>query len=723
MMTLLRELVLDTKGIRRVRTPAGVRYFGLPIGSIITRDVRDRAKARHTPKRRKNTRKAQDRHRPQGRISEPRLHDETPKTKTGPIERGDRVVSGGSVGTVIRPERKYRQDGFVVQFTNPDNPSWGSHPRWVPANGTHHASDDDEKKMQGGRKRAEYLQSLAEQAKKKKTEKPASTLTEVAKKPTPRSRAKKAPKIEPSADTKAYIDEMRGFHDTGWAGWDNHLGTERDVGKIADRAAERYDKNNARIEELLIDEEEAKIEFDEDGTGTGKLSQWAEAELQQLRKENELLFKDAEDLADLADLKRDLTAKDIPKRHDFGRSDYVIRRIQDGPEAPDKKREMIALYLNHMSTNTPDRDKNGRAVPPQSLLDARDDFHDLGVSMLKEIRAHYDSDSRVLAARKALAEIDGNDPRPELDMNKLRSLDYDRRRHMTDKWHKEIKEWYKRQGIDDEGYAATREFDDKRQMRVYAAQQQLARAERDVKLEYLNTIRPMGTHPEATPRFVGNVENEQEWDEMAHEALSIFPTAWIAAFPDKWLERKWSNRAYFNGPNPGTFDPENPGENRYGYGIGLRVKGQEVPPDYANTSFSGYSVESSAHEMMHGMEAFIPGLTGLEWAEIYDRTGRHDPEGTWEKPKTQNGMQRGEPGFMDDLANPYAGRDYAGSRGTSDRGHREHWELFTTGVQDMFGRSSQTKKYTKPEDDKVEALILAAMATLHYYDDEEDYRK
>ena len=33
--------------IRRVRTPGGSRYFGLPIGAIITADARQAAKAKH----------------------------------------------------------------------------------------------------------------------------------------------------------------------------------------------------------------------------------------------------------------------------------------------------------------------------------------------------------------------------------------------------------------------------------------------------------------------------------------------------------------------------------------------------------------------------------------------------------------------------------------------------------------------------------------------------
>jgi hypothetical protein len=80
----------------------------------------------------------------------------------------------------------------------------------------------------------------------------------------------------------------------------------------------------------------------------------------------------------------------------------------------------------------------------------------------------------------------------------------------------------------------------------------------------------------------------------------------------------------------------------------------------------------------------------------------------------------------DDFAEKYAGKTHMmlpGGAGERLNPHKQAWEMFTTGIEDVFGRTKSTKMYTKPEDRHVENLILGMMATLNYFDDEEGWRK
>ena len=569
----------------------------------------------------------------------------------------------------------------------------------------------------------------------------APTLAEVAK-PTPKSRAsrtKTPAKIEPSKDTKDYIDEMRGYHDRGFAGWDEAMGQEREVGKMADRYADRYDKNVARIEELYLLKEENDIAYEEGDRSEPGLGQWQQQELDMLLRNNEGLLRDVNTLNDLADLDRDLTVDDIPD--DFGDSIsmFLTVKARAGNERIMWKRD-VADYLNTKRVASQNKDSSGRTVPPQALMDARDDYADLGKQLMKEINAHMDNDPGVLAARKNYDDIDNGDPRPVLDMTGFEKMSFEQRRALSDKYTKELDAWYKRRGFADSAYSTVRDFDNERAAKLRQADKELAIAERKVKLEYLNSIRPMGAHPEAMPRFIegrldtrlgrarqvrGKAEQAQ-WDAMAEEALSVYPSSWVAAIPDKYFIRAWSDRAFYNGPPTGTDGETLPDihTNNGTHVVAFRPPNQAgVPEDYRNTSFSDYSVESAAHEFGHAMETFIPGITALEWAENYHRSGRSRDNGDWENIKTQAGMMGGETGFEDNWKNNYPGRAYATESDWNGDIHKEHWEVFTTGVQDTFGRSSRTKKYTHAGDDSVEQIILALMVTSNYYEDEEDFRK
>jgi hypothetical protein len=394
-------------------------------------------------------------------------------------------------------------------------------------------------------------------------------------------------------------------------------------------------------------------------------------------------------------------------------------------------------------------DEDGRALPSEQLRNHLDRTTELGRKMLSEVEAHvqqhphYQANLRdALDARSIYSVLSnfGNvpyyDPTQQEDRNwlKVYSWAYDMIQRYPG-W--KIGGVYDRAKLPDpkdmekanpgEAHAIAKEWMSNIR---FAARRSAAGIRHEQLIGYLNEIRPMGHQHGVTMKFedglidlahgsdgvtkpVDTPEDIEKYENLMWGGARVYPTAWLRILSEHGYRRGQADRAYhLDGWTP---------ETRF---IALTLDRDNMT---YQGGFDNYESETAAHELGHGVESHIPGVAAIEWALLNKRT-REDGTGKAETPHSIIG-HADEYAYDDDFVNKYAGKTYlqtpTGIKSMeTTRAHRYNYELFTTGIQDLFAIASEDdRQYTKPGDDEVSATILAMLATYHSTDEEVEWMK
>lgn len=516
-------------------------------------------------------------------------------------------------------------------------------------------------------------------------------------------------KARASEHVLAMRDEMRDRYDGDFGFWDTMAGNERPQGEVLvdamtnellssvddlDEALQHFGPNPTVAEQMVIDQFIQR---------QGVLTQ----QVEQIQK---------------------FLAVPNPRPTDVDR--YKLR--QPGFAFSNLSRqEVFEMMTNKVVVF--DKDANGRQVPPQEFLDAAQDIKYLGSMMNQEIDEAIYRDPEVIRLRGELDEMFNTMPRSP-------GWGGDRA-----KYNRDLEEW-KLKYQTPEQVRAQRVRKHQAANPIDIKKGELARAHRRVKLDYLNSVRPMGPHPEANPVFLPFDQqeantlgitvtggNEEGYRRLIEQSFEHYPTSWIAQFPNKYYRQGWSDgpRAFHKGPPVGS-DFQNPPPMPFSPAIVLtpgtegiaRNRGLSIDHDLKvdQNGFGGYHIEAATHEVGHGMEIWVPGIAALTWAEMYSRANRN---GNWESLKRMGAPYLDHEVFMEDsFTHKYAGKSYMVLPSGAERlrPHRQNWEMFTTGIEDTFGRTKTDKLYTSRDDQGVQNLVLGMMASLNYFSDEEDWR-
>jgi hypothetical protein len=122
---------------------------------------------------------------------------------------------------------------------------------------------------------------------------------------------------------------------------------------------------------------------------------------------------------------------------------------------------------------------------------------------------------------------------------------------------------------------------------------------------------------------------------------------------------------------------------------------------------SGDRGRVATHELGHGMEQAIPGLSAAERAYLWSRTSTGEV-GSRERERVKGiHGSRKELGWQDEFPEHYTGRDYSGRFGGLLGGGREtdSFEVFTTTVESVMAGSEYA-------DEGLTAFLLGTMALL-----------
>ncbi|MEE2041269.1 phage minor capsid protein [Nocardiopsis sp. CT-R113] len=224
------------------------------------------------------------------------------------------------------------------------------------------------------------------------------------------------------------------------------------------------------------------------------------------------------------------------------------------------------------------------------------------------------------------------------------------------------------------------------------ARRAVARRESDIIRTVLASVVDLGGHEQRLGDVDATVPDSAEDQIRAAEAF--YPTRWLqladAAGP---LDLVQSDRQYFRAGRDGARDVMAMDDRGYHY----------------TGALASDAHETTVHEQGHRMEQHVPGLTYLEFALVRRAsTGADGDLEPWQRLRdiTGNaGYRENEIATPDDWGNPYAGKTYEGRDITAPA--RQSWELFQTGVQDVWGRGHI--QYTNRDGVR---LVLGALATL-----------
>lgn len=174
------------------------------------------------------------------------------------------------------------------------------------------------------------------------------------------------------------------------------------------------------------------------------------------------------------------------------------------------------------------------------------------------------------------------------------------------------------------------------------------------------------------------------------DASNVFPSAWhnTANKERDGLLISELNRAQFS-------------ENPYGGPDLIFLDRTGTYPGYTG-GFKDYPTEVAAHEMGHRFERTVPGLRALEFALHRRRSSKN---GVLESPKATDKAHI----FADDWAKSYSGKSYEYSHKKSTRPATSSWEVFQTGLQDVFGRNAG---YARKGDSELSDFVLGSLLTL-----------
>src|SRR6185503_9199418 len=154
-------------------------------------------------------------------------------------------------------------------------------------------------------------------------------------------------------------------------------------------------------------------------------------------------------------------------------------------------------------------------------------------------------------------------------------------------------------------------------------------------------------------------------------------------YPDDWITLS---------ENHGPFVVASRRRAHYRNSVGLLATSDHDSQQWTNNAFPSSYEETNVHELAHRMEMAIPGLRALEFAYVRRRATRRGVVDRAKKLKTifpNSGYDDHEWSYEDQWADAYSGKTYEIQRGHGVPNDadpvRHHWELFSTGVEDLFG--------------------------------------
>lgn len=139
-------------------------------------------------------------------------------------------------------------------------------------------------------------------------------------------------------------------------------------------------------------------------------------------------------------------------------------------------------------------------------------------------------------------------------------------------------------------------------------------------------------------------------------------------YPEEWLNRAKRKNSVVD------LAQERRGYNSAG--------GKKIVLSPSLTGGPGDVLAVAVHELGHSMEYVVDGLAQMEWAYLYDRASTvRKGLRTWDR---QTAIYKGtqEKGWKDDWKLHYTGKEYDGSA----------WEVFTTGIESLWGNSKYLDK-------------------------------
>ncbi|MEV4749066.1 phage minor capsid protein [Streptosporangium sp. NPDC049248] len=229
------------------------------------------------------------------------------------------------------------------------------------------------------------------------------------------------------------------------------------------------------------------------------------------------------------------------------------------------------------------------------------------------------------------------------------------------------------------------------------ATRDVAKREKKLILDLLQKLRPMGgavdadKADEATRKQYGRGVKAapDDWRRLLDDAAKHYPADWHAKTP-KGLRVAGKERAFYSP-----------------YRDILAMPTKHRDPSY-DGAMNSRRHQTAAHELAHRMEANVPGVNEMSYTY---RTRRSTRGGTLEQLTDMHDIHPWyaagtEFTYKDKWANAYTGRSYTSPYDTdpaSDGG-----EVFSTGVEELFGRSS----HRFDTGDELQAFVLGVLAVL-----------
>jgi hypothetical protein len=231
-----------------------------------------------------------------------------------------------------------------------------------------------------------------------------------------------------------------------------------------------------------------------------------------------------------------------------------------------------------------------------------------------------------------------------------------------------------------------------------------AERRREILHELLAAVRPHGTvhHADLAASTdadrAGYVPSRSKTDypeEPAHPDYEAHIHAAERYYPDDWIQLS-SDR--------GRLRIASRQRAHYRSGDGVLATGDYDSTQWSRNGFPTSYEETNVHELAHRMEVTVPGLRHLQFAMVRRRATRRGRVDRAKKlatiyPNSSYGTD--EWTYEDQWADAYTGKTYEtlGDRGrpVDSDPTRHHWELFSTGVEDLFSGVPRFDRRPEPK--------------------------
>lgn len=243
-----------------------------------------------------------------------------------------------------------------------------------------------------------------------------------------------------------------------------------------------------------------------------------------------------------------------------------------------------------------------------------------------------------------------------------------------------------------------------------------ANRRRTVVLEMLASIRGYGTeqHKDViaarqNDMLLWNTEhqkNPDSWEHPPHPQFWDHIQTAIGYYPDDWVRLSSEH---------GDMQVASRKRAHHRASVRLLATSPYADSQWTSNGFPSSYEETNVHELAHRMEQIIPGLRELEFAYVRRRATRSRIVERMKKLKTifpNSGYDDYEWTFEDDWKDAYSGKSY---ESRADRGTpidtdptRHAWELFSTGMQDLFSGVPRFDKTTGIQEFTLGVLALLA---------------